>query len=60
MFLTALRRFDRRNTIFIIGAATALLVVGSFATPSIVPTLLGLIGKDPEMSGRLPLWKIGP
>jgi len=57
IFLRALRRFDRRNTIFIIGAATTLLILGSFAMPSITPILLGLIGKDPEMSGRLPLWK---
>jgi exopolysaccharide production protein ExoQ len=55
--LKVLRRFDRRNTLFLIGAATTLLIAGSFAMPVIMPLMLGLLGKDPEMSGRLPLWK---
>jgi exopolysaccharide production protein ExoQ len=55
--LTGLHRYERRNRMFIIASATVLLVVGSFAMPHIMPVLLGLIGKDPEMSGRLPLWK---
>ena len=56
-FLTGLRRYERHNKVFIVGAAVVLLVAATFAMPYIMPVLLGLIGKDPEMSGRLPLWK---
>jgi len=56
-FLTGLRRYDRRNKVFIVGAAVVLLIAGTLVMPYVMPILLGLIGKDPEMSGRLPLWK---
>ena len=56
LFLSRLRRFNARSRLILILFVTLGLVVVSFALPYLMPVLLGLIGKDPEMSGRLPLW----
>jgi exopolysaccharide production protein ExoQ len=56
LFLSGLRRYERRNVVFVIVAVITLLICGSIAMPYIMPIALGILGKDPQMSGRLPLW----
>lgn len=54
--LAALRRFNRRDVVFAFGGGLALLVVAGFAVPYILPLVLSSLGKDSDLSGRMPLW----
>jgi exopolysaccharide production protein ExoQ len=55
-FLARLSRFERRNAMLLLTAFLVLLVASSAAMPYLMPIVLGVLDKDPEMSGRLPLW----
>jgi exopolysaccharide production protein ExoQ len=55
-FLSGLRRFERRNVLVILLGVTGILVLSALAVPYVMPLILNLLGKDPAMSGRLPLW----
>jgi len=54
--LAALRRFNRKDVLFAFGGGVALLIVAGFAVPYILPLVLESLGKDADLSGRMPLW----
>jgi exopolysaccharide production protein ExoQ len=54
--LAALRRFNRRDVLFAFGGGVALLIVAGFAVPYVLPLVLESLGKDADLSGRMPLW----
>jgi exopolysaccharide production protein ExoQ len=55
-FLSALRRFERRSVVAIVVGVVAVVAVGALLVPYVMPLVLDMLGKDPGMSGRLPLW----
>jgi O-antigen ligase len=55
-FLSGLRRFERRNAMLLLAGFLVLLVAVGAAIPYLMPIVLGALDKDPEMSGRMPLW----
>ena len=56
VFLKQLRWFERRNVAFILGPAVVATIAGSIAVSYFLPDLATVLGKDPDMSGRMPLW----
>jgi exopolysaccharide production protein ExoQ len=56
-FLSWLAKINRRDAMFILLTSTIVIFVVVVSFPYILPIILGLLGKDPSISGRLPLWQ---
>ena len=56
MFLSGMRIVERRTVLFLIAGAMVIVVLCAVTLPYLLPLVLDLLGKDPNMSGRLPLW----
>jgi exopolysaccharide production protein ExoQ len=54
--LSALKKFHRRDVLFVFVAGISLLAVAGFALSYVIPLVLSSLGKDASVSGRLPLW----
>jgi exopolysaccharide production protein ExoQ len=54
--LSALRRFNRRDVLFVFTGGVALLAIAGLVLPYLIPLVLESLGKDADLSGRVPLW----
>jgi exopolysaccharide production protein ExoQ len=54
--LSTLRRFERRDAVFMLAFGLALLPVAALVSMYLLPWLLQSLGKDPSLTGRVPLW----
>jgi exopolysaccharide production protein ExoQ len=50
------RRLRRRDALLIVLGGIGLLAIVAAAIPCILPVILGALGKDRQLSGRVPLW----
>jgi len=54
--LSLLRKVNRRDALFLLCAGCACLLLLLFGFLYLLPLILELLGKDPTISGRVPLW----
>ncbi len=47
---------ERRSALTLLAGGLVLVVLGVVAMPYLMPFFLDLLGKDPGLSGRMPLW----
>jgi exopolysaccharide production protein ExoQ len=56
MFLSGMRIVERRTVLFLLAGVMVMVVIGAVIFPYLMPLVLETLGKDPGMSGRVPLW----
>jgi len=56
MFLSGMRIVERRTVLFLLAGVMVIVVLCAVTLPYLLPLVLDMLGKDPNMSGRLPLW----